>query len=200
MTSEREWVRSFITRLDVELQRSKLSNSRVSVKAADGVKLSYACEIDAYLPTDEPQISMKKYETDILIFDSSSDGGWIPRVVVECKLEGITTHDALTYSSKASTHRSVHPYLRYGFLAGQRSDYALPARLIRHGQEFDFMLSWKALKASPKEWKSFLSILKDEIDTSRKLQTLLSDNRSRTRVKNSGIHKSMAFVRVEEKP
>ena len=44
---------------------------------------------------------------------------------------GVTTHDALTYSTKAATHKHVHPYLRYGFLAG--GIQTIPGRLIKHG-------------------------------------------------------------------
>jgi hypothetical protein len=111
-------------------------------------------------------------------------------------LKKVTTHDALTYSAKASSHRAVHPYLRYGFLAGGRTDYALPARLIRHGQQFDFMISWNEMKASPTEWKSFCSLIVEEAEASRKMQLLLTDNRSVNRIKHSNIHKPMNFVQA----
>ncbi len=52
--------------------------------------------------------------------EESRDRGdrWKPRVVVEAKLGKVTTNDAITYSQKASTHRAVHPYLRYGIMLG----------------------------------------------------------------------------------
>lgn len=196
MTTERQWVNGFIQKLDKELK--KTSQKGFVMSAKDGAKLAYACEIQRYGADDVPLVTTNKYETDILISDVYADGSWIPRVIVECKLQSVTTHDALTYSAKASSHRAVHPYLRYGFLAGRRTDYALPARLIRHGQQFDFMISWKAMNASPTEWKSFSSLIHIEADASRKLQLLLTDNRSATRVKHSGIHKPMNFVQVRK--
>ena len=194
MTTERQWVSSFIKKLDNELKKS--SPKGLVMAATDGTKLAYACEIQEYGPDGTPVITTNKYETDILISDISTDGSWIPRVIIECKLKKVTTHDALTYSAKASSHRAVHPYLRYGFLAGGRADYALPARLIRHGQQFDFMISWKEMKASSTEWKSFCSLILEEAEASRKLRLLLTDNRSVTRIKHSNIHKPMNFVKA----
>ena len=194
MTTERQWVNGFIKRLDDEL--AKTTQKGFVMSARDGTKLAYACEIQKYGPDGTPVITTNKYETDILISDISTDGSWIPRVIVECKLKKVTTHDALTYSAKASSHRAVHPYLRYGFLAGGRTDYALPARLIRHGQQFDFMISWKEMKASPTEWKSFCSLIVEEAEASRKMQLLLTDNRSINRIKHSNIHKPMNFVQA----
>lgn len=196
MTTERQWVNGFIEKLDKELK--KTTREGFVMSATDGTKLTYACEIQKYGSDDVPVVTTNKYETDILISDISADGSWVPRVIVECKLENVTTHDALTYSAKASSHRAVHPYLRYGFLAGGRADYALPARLIRHGQQFDFLISWKAMKASTAEWKSFSSLIHEEAEASRKLQLLLTDNRSATRVKHSNIHKPMNFVQVRK--
>jgi hypothetical protein len=194
MTTERQWVNGFIKRLDDEL--AKTTQKGFVMSARDGTKLAYACEIQKYGPDGTPVITTNKYETDILISDISTDGSWIPRVIVECKLKKVTTHDALTYSAKASSHRAVHPYLRYGFLAGGRTDYALPARLIRHGQQFDFMISWNEMKASPTEWKSFCSLIVEEAEASRKMQLLLTDNRSVNRIKHSNIHKPMNFVQA----
>jgi hypothetical protein len=196
MTREREWVNGFIQKLDKEFK--KTSQKGLVMSAADGTKLAYACEIQSYGVDGQPIVTTNKYETDILISDVFDDGRWIPRVIVECKLESVTTHDALTYSAKASSHRAVHPYLRYGLLAGRLADYALPARLIRHGQQFDFMISWKEIKASAAEWKSFCSVILQEVEASRKLQLLLTDNRSANRVKHSNIHKPINFVQARK--
>jgi hypothetical protein len=196
VTTERQWVSSFIKKLDKELKKTSLKG--LVMAAADGAKLAYACEIQSYDSDGQPLVTTNKYETDILISDVFDDGRWIPRVIVECKMESVTTHDALTYSAKASSHRAVHPYLRYGFLAGGRADYGLPARLIRHGQQFDFMISWKSMKASAAEWKSFCSLIVQEVEASRKLQLLLTDNRSANRVKHSNIHKPINFVQARK--
>ncbi len=197
MATEREWVSGFIEKLDKELK--KTSQKGFVMSAEDGKKLAYACEIQRYGSDGEPIVSTNEYETDILISDKFDDGSWVPRVIIECKLAKVTTHDALTYSAKAASHRSVHPYLRYGFFAGGRADYALPARLVRHGQQFDFLISWMGLKGTAIEWRSFCSLIRQEAEASRMIQLLLTDNRSSTRVKHSQIHKPLNFAQVRKK-
>jgi hypothetical protein len=187
MPTERQWVHSFVARLDGDLEGIRGTR----VRATDSTRLAYACEIQKYSADGTPEIETTRYETDILIADFYKDESWVPRVVIECKLTNITSHDALTYSAKAATHRAVHPYLRYGFLAGNRKDYAIPPRLIRHGENFDFMLTWSGLKASPSEWRAFVALIKNEVKASRKLQTLLQENRSKGRRKFKQIHRSL---------
>jgi len=195
MSSEREWVKNFTKKLDAALK----SMRSAEVRAADGKRLAYACEVQRYSADDIPDVHTSKYETDILIADHFSDGSWIPRVVIECKLEDITTHDALTYSAKAATHRAVHPYLRYGFLAGARRDFGIPPRLVRHGEDFDFMLTWRGLRASPAEWKAFVATVKREVKTSRSLQDILQENRSHTRLKYDQIQSTVRLRRQRKR-
>ena len=83
-----------------------------------GRRLTYAYEIGRY-DTDGPkQPRSAGYQTDLLVYDSYPNGEWVPRVVIECKTDSVTTHDTLTYSTNAQTHKHVHPYLRYGLLIG----------------------------------------------------------------------------------
>ncbi len=70
-----------------------------------------------YGPGEEVQSTRTEYQTDLLISDATEEA-WTPRVVVECKLGRVSTHDALTYSTKASTLQHPPPYLRYGILIG----------------------------------------------------------------------------------
>lgn len=189
MPNEREWVRGFTKKLDVALRTMR----GAEVRAIDGKRLAYACEVHEYSADDTPDVRTSKYETDILIADHHPDGSWIPRVVVECKLKRIGTHDALTYSAKAATHRAVHPYLRYGFLAGKRTDFAIPPRLVRHGANFDFMLTWKGTTATSQEWKIFVAAIKREVKTSRNMQHLLEENYQNDRMKYSQIHSQVQF-------
>jgi len=55
------------------------------------------------------------------------------------------------------------------------------------------------MKASTTEWKRFSLLIRKEADASRKLQLLLTDNRSATRVKHSNIYKPMNFIKVRKK-
>jgi len=133
------------------------------------------------------------YETDLLIFDIRKNGHWIPRVIVEGKLRGVTTHDALTYSAKAATHKHVHPYLRYGILLGEREHYAIPVRLVKHGTYFDFMIAWRAAEPKKNEWQAFTMLLGDEINASRAMLELLKTNRLSSRKKYHIFHKPLLF-------
>src|SRR5205814_946245 len=129
--NEKTWVHSLAPRLARVL--TKLRSPGLSVTVSDSQKLPYSCEIPQYAKDDSFAAATSSYETDLLICDSRKDGSWIPRVIIECKIGGsITTHDALTYSSKAATHKHVHPYLRYGFIAAEREHYAIPVRLLKH--------------------------------------------------------------------
>lgn len=182
---EKQWVKSVAARLREPLSRNATENARIEV--ADGQKLPYLCQVYEYGQDGAIAPSISRYETDLLIKDELANGSWIPRVVVECKLGHVSTHDALTYSAKAATHKHVHPYLRYGILVGDLKNQALPGRLIRHGAYFDFMLSWAGAQPTDEEWKVFCQLVGEEILASRKLQELLTTNRSAAR-------KKIAFV------
>ena len=95
--------------------------------------------------------------------------------MIECKRGSLTTHDALTYSAKAATHKHVHPYLRYGILIGDWGGLALPARLARHGAYFDFMAVLEETEPNAAEWTELGGLLRQEVVASRQLQALLSD-------------------------
>jgi hypothetical protein len=101
-----------------------------------------------------------------------------------------TTHDALTYSTKASTHKHVHPYLRYGTLIGAFDD-ALPGRLIRHGVYFDFMMVWSDEEATDEEWSDLTGLLAEEVRASRTLQALLTESRIRGRKRFRLLHRPL---------
>lgn len=185
---ENQWVKSFTARLGSDLAHHALEQTLVMVVA--GEKLPYLCQIQEYHRDSPIAPAISSYETDLLISDESADGRWVPRVVVECKLGHISTHDALTYSAKAATHKNVHPYLRYGILVGDHKSQ-LPGRLIRHGAYFDFMVSWSGAEPGAEEWAGFCDLLGKEMAASRRLQELLTTNRSAGRKKISTLHRPL---------
>src|SRR5262249_54827732 len=143
-----------------------------SLSMRQGANLPYANEIRFYRDDFTPEPVPISYETDLLVVETIEQGTWTPRVVIECKIEGVTTHDAITYSEKAFSHKKLHPYLRYGILLGRREHYPLPGRLFRHGLFFDFMLSWAAEAPTQRELNDLLDIIIDEVDASRKLEEM----------------------------
>jgi hypothetical protein len=188
--NERAWAKSLAERLVRDLSGYGKNESTIAV--TDGKKLPYKCEIYKYSGDNKAEPDMSNYETDLLVSDKWSDGRWVPRVVVECKL-AITTHDALTYSAKAATHKHVHPYLRYGILVGDLKNQALPGRLVKHGADFDFMLSWEERDPSNNEWQHLYDLLRQEVDTSRELQEMFTTNRSSQRKRYHSLHRKLVL-------
>lgn len=81
----------------------------------------------------DPKRGQFAFQTDVLIESASSR---IPLVVIELKFGGFSTHDIITYSSKAARHKEIYPYLRYGFLVGGSG--VLSKKFLTHNQGFDF--------------------------------------------------------------
>jgi hypothetical protein len=193
MASEKTWVRSLQRSLGTALAAANKRGWRVQVDA--GTKLTYAYEILRYHKEGPDRMHGAKYETDLLIYDTRENGDWIPRVVLECKKGGVTTHDALTYSARAETHKRVHPYVRYGVLVGA-FDTAVPGRLIRHGAYFDFMMAWEAAWPTDVEWRGLINVIRKEIAASRALQSLLMESRLRGRSRFCLVHRPLRLARA----
>lgn len=176
MMTEKEWMIEVKNRLEQE--KSFLKNN---IYFETSRKLPYSFEVLTYLNDKPEDKNFIRYETDLLVFQKISNKKWKPRIIIEGKINSVTTHDAITYSQKASSHKNVHPYLRYGILLGNREHYPLPGRLYRHGAYFDFMLSWKAFEPSENEWKNFLDIIKKEIKYSAKFEEIIFKSRLKNR-------------------
>jgi hypothetical protein len=176
------------------LHTQRLHDDGKSLQIKTGLKLAYAYEIATYRSTPEgTRANAKKlssFETDLAIVEVL-DGGWKPRVVLEAKLSRVTTHDAITYSNKAGLHRAVHPYLRYGIMLGNRNDYPLPGRLFRHGAQFDFMISFKAVEPTSKELRALVHILREEIRASITLEEMLYEARKPGRVRHTVLQRKL---------
>jgi hypothetical protein len=116
----------------------------------------------------KPKRGASAFQTDLCIFEDITPEISIPRVVIEFKTK-ITTHDVLTYSSKASKHKQIYPYLRYGMLAS--SERVVPGRVFTHNEGLDFFASVAELGDG--ELKAFLaSLLSSEVATSKCLEDI----------------------------
>ena len=114
-------------------------------------KIPYAYEIKSFTEDwNIDEYDQTLFETDMIIYEMRDDK-IIPRVIVESKIESVTTHDAITYSNKANYHKNVVPFVRYGIMCGNRGHYPLPGRLFRHGTNFDFLFSFIGYEPSEKE-------------------------------------------------
>jgi hypothetical protein len=182
--SETEWVEQMATAL---AGQPWLGENDLSV--CTQLKLAYSSETISY--GRDSKTESISFATDLAIVENLGDTSWKPRVVVEAKLGRITTHDAITYSQKAAYHRSVHPYLRYGIMLGNRRHYPLPGRLYRHGAQFDFMISFVGVEPSDSEADVFAEVLQAEVMASRTLEKILYESRQRNRDHFTVLHRKL---------
>lgn len=143
-------------------------------------KLPYAQEVLSYdLEFEKDKEHTMAFETDLLIYEK--EVSIKPRIIIESKINNISTHDAITYSYKAQTHKNVTPYIRYGIMLGNRQHYPLPGRLFRHGTNFDFMISFKDFILSNDEKSAFIDLIKKEISYSQKIEEMIYESRFKSR-------------------
>ncbi len=160
--------KEFANQIVAQLQPLLLSNYQIRT----GIPLLYAVTVDdkgnLRLGLDTEGIPKRGggtgFEQDILIFEESTgQTGVVPRVSIEVKFNGVTTHDALVYSEKVRRIRNIYPYLRYGFLLGGLS--TIPPRALRLGVEFDF-ISVIAAPPNNQEIKKLGALISREIEAS----------------------------------
>lgn len=94
-------------------------------------------------------------------------------------------------------HKNVTPYLRYGIMIGNRKDSPLPGRLFKHGQNFDFMFSFKGTEPTDEEWNVFFKMIKDEITYSIDLEEMLHESRSKDRKRYYMLQKKLVLEEID---
>ena len=172
MSGEQAWVESIKAHVEAAL-------AEPGILVETRWRLPYAVHVTGYrakrgkATLADPVIKSHEYQTDLLIAERlKGSTELVPRVVVEFKLGKVTTHDALTYSTKAGTHKNIHPYLRYGIVIGKYAG-PIPNRLIWHGHQFDFMVTLASEKPGDRDWERLIRLLKDEVQASRIMYKLL---------------------------
>ncbi|MCY4549092.1 MAG: hypothetical protein OXC28_12050 [Defluviicoccus sp.] len=184
--TEKEWTKRIAHCLQEALSRTRYGSCKIEV----GKRIPYEYEIRSY-NQDDRDSKINAYQTDLAILEFQNDGSWIPRVVVEVKMDGVHTHDAITYSQKALSHKTVHPYLRYGIILADRKNRPLPGRFYRHGAHFDFMMSFVGTRPKEAKAKKFSKLIRAEIDASRILEKIIYENRMRDRDCHTFLHKAL---------
>ena len=188
--NEKQWaetIKEFLSSL-------KLSKN---IKVDTLIKIPYAYEILEYDNNFNPtKDSSMSFETDILLYEQVGDI-IKPRIIIEAKLTGITTHDAITYSYKAQNHKSITPFIRYGIIIGDRKHYPLPGRLFRHGTNFDFMISFQKEELSTVEKTAFQDIIEKELQYSCQLEEIFLNSRSSNRKRYFAMQKELKLVEIK---
>lgn len=86
---------------------------RPPLRVARGAPLLYEITVDNNLEVmrqeqvRNPKRGASAFQTDLCIFEDKTPEISIPRVVIEFKTK-ITTHDVLTYSTKATKHKQIY--------------------------------------------------------------------------------------------
>lgn len=119
------------------------------------------------------------YQTDLLINEKISDDEFVPMLVVESKLGGITSHDIMTYNTKAKAHKNLHKHLMYGVvIAGCKKGGATLQKFLNHSCEnFDFVFCFKDLQPSVEEWSEFQDLITQKLTQSKKKYNLLASDK-----------------------
>jgi hypothetical protein len=91
-------------------------------------------------------------------------------LIVEVKLNRVTTHDAIVYSEKARRIRKIYPYVRYGLLLGGME--VIPGRVLRLGEAFDFIHT-VGNPPTAEELQILHDLLVDEVKVSEDLTAVL---------------------------
>lgn len=137
-----------------------------------GAPLLYQVKVDNRLRiTVNPQAPTKgqsAFQTDLCVFEHVAANVAVPRVVIEFKT-GLSTHDILTYSTKARRHKQIYPYLRYGVLAS-RERY-VTGKFFAHNEALDFCLATGGISRAA--LRALLrSVIRKEIAASRRLEAM----------------------------
>lgn len=191
---EKAWVTEVVTSI-----QPLLSAREPKLTISTGTRLLYAYEVRFYKGASPGLVNPAEYETDILVSERLSEDEWIPRVVIEAKLDRVTTHDAITYSEKALAHKTVHPYLRYGILLGNCRHYFLPGRLYRHGAYFDFMLSWVGCRPTSAELSTTVDLILDEVHSSKLFEEILYSSRKPDRQKFTVLQRRLVLNGIADR-
>jgi len=119
---------------------------------------------------NEPKRGYDAFQQDIVIYETRGERE-VPRVVVETKSGGCSTHEAITYSTKARLLKQVYPYLRYILLLCDVDK--ITQKLIKHGEFFDgiLVLDFAAQRKGKnfEDWNRFVNVIRNEVETSRKI-------------------------------
>jgi len=161
-------------------------------------KIPYAFEVNSFTSDwNIDKYDATLFETDMIIYEKVSDR-IVPRVIIESKVDSVTTHDAITYSHKASYHKNVIPFVRYGIMCGNRGTYPLPGRLFRHGTNFDFLFSFVGYEPTNKEKEVFVEMLRKEIKYSQQFEEILNNSRSRNRKRYFMLQKEFHLMEMDD--
>ena len=167
--SESEFADALCKRLDRDLR---------GVNVQVGKSLLYKIIVDeagqqSPSSVNDPKRGQYAFQTDLLVSKRKPP---IPLVAVELKYGGFSTHDVLTYSSKAIKHKEIYPYLRYGFVAGGQS--SINRKFFVHNVGFDFAV---AILTLDRGYSDLLKVVRGQVKAAKRLITVLKKDQKLSR-------------------
>jgi len=120
------------------------------------------------------------FQTDLLITKQTND---LPLVVIETKYGGFSTHDILTYSTKAQKHKEVFPFIRYGLLVGGTEK--ITNKFFIHNVGFDFAFAYNEAQIDINV-ANLIRIIKDQIKNAELILDIFI-NKNQTKSFNTKI-------------
>jgi len=171
----------FKNKLKEKIQE-KLGNDKYEVKRDEN--LIYKVVINENLQFDpnnpqNPRRGSYAFQTDLLIIRKDNQ---LPLVVLETKYGGFSTHDVLTYSTKAQKHKEIYPYLRYGLVVGGIN--VIQNRFFTHNIGFDFAFALKEIDDNL--LNELVEIIREQIENAESILDILK-NKNQTRSFNTQI-------------
>lgn len=125
-----------------------------------------------------PTRGQSAFQTNLCVFERIDSEIEIPRVVMEFKTR-LTTHDVLTYSSKARKHKQIYPCLRYGIVIA--NEETVPSRFFTRNEALDFCIAAASYRNAKSVREVLGSILSEEVSASRRLEGIAFE-KTRARV------------------
>jgi len=129
----------------------------------------------------EPKRGSYAFQTDLLVTEEGNNP--LPLVVIETKYGGFSTHDILTYSTKAQKHKEIYPYLRYGLVVG--GENKIHNRFFTHNAGFDFAYALNSVDNGD-SIEELAKIIKQQIENAYLLLDILK-NKNQTKKFNTII-------------
>jgi len=170
-----------------EKLREKLQEKleKAGVKVESDKNLIYKVVVNEKLAFEpntpqKPRRGSYAFQTDLLITKRDSS---LPLVVIETKYGGFSTHDILTYSTKAQKHKEIYPYLRYGLVVGGKNK--IHNRFFTHNIGFDFAYALNSLD-NENSIEELAKIIKQQIENAYLLLDILK-NKNQTKKFNTII-------------
>ncbi len=162
--------------------RENLDNSQYEVKTHQNLIYKVIVNPQGEYEPEKAEAPIRgnyAFQTDLLIMKKSKQ---LPLVVIETKYNGFSTHDILTYSTKAQKHKEIYPYLRYGLVVGGIN--VIQNRFFTHNIGFDFALALKRINAL--SLNKLVMIIRDQINNAEMILDILTE-KNRTRNFNTRI-------------